>query len=162
MRDGASTTVVKILSDVWINRPDLCDALFFKSCSGNVFVDPIPSLAFVGDAEERKRRLKDAAAEVIEQWEKYKKSLPKFAVEAIFDATEIKWPEVAVANSSVLGSAALGLGVGSGFAIALVSYAGVKIWRKYKEHVSTPYSYLNRISKLQSKSQSFLSLPPIA
>lgn len=114
----------------------------------------------IRDAEERKKRLKDAAAEVIEEWEKYKKSLPKFAVEAILDTTEIKWPEVA--NSLAIGGGtAWGFGTGSGLGIALVSYAGLKVWRKYKERVSSPYSYLNRISKLQSKNQSFLSLPPL-
>lgn len=118
------------------------------------------SIPPIRDAEERKRRLNDAAAEVTKEWEKYKKSLPKFAVDAIFDSTEIKWPDVA--NSMILGgSTTWGLGAGFGLGITLVSYAGLKVWRKYKERASSPYSYLNKISSLHSKSQSLLFLPPI-
>jgi hypothetical protein len=119
------------------------------------------SIPPIKDPVERQRRLKAAAGEIMTEWEKYKKSLPKFAVEAIFDSTEVKWPDVA--SSIALGSTtAWGVGAGFGLGITLVSYAGVKIWRKYKERASSPYGYLNRVFEVASKSQSFLCLPRIS
>lgn len=117
------------------------------------------SIPNIKDPKEREQRLKAAANEVVEKWGKYKKSLPRFALEALVDASEVKWPDVA--NSLILGgSSALTIGSGIGLGIFLVSYAGLKIWRKYREASSSPYAYLNRIAKEQAKSQSFLSLPP--
>ena len=49
----------------------------------------IPDIA---DLAERKRRLQESASEIISEWKKYKKSLPRFALEAIFTATEAKLP----------------------------------------------------------------------
>jgi hypothetical protein len=46
---------------------------------------------------EREKRLKQKAAEVIDEWKKYKKSLPRFALDALADTTEIKFPELAAA-----------------------------------------------------------------
>jgi hypothetical protein len=112
----------------------------------------------IRDAEERKRRLKDVAGEVAMEWEKYKKSLPKFALEALLDLTDIKWPEVA--SSLAAGGSIAGFSAGAGLGIGVVSYAGVKIWRKYKEHTSSPYNYLTKIATLQAKNRTLLSLPP--
>jgi hypothetical protein len=118
------------------------------------------SIPPIRDAKEREKRLKDAAGEVLEEWGKYKKSLPKFALDAIFDSAEIKWPDLA--NTFALGAGTTwGIGAGFGLGITLVSYAGLKIWRRYQDHITSPYGYLNRISKVSSKSQSLLFLPRI-
>ncbi|MGA2964443.1 MAG: hypothetical protein ABSD96_22505 [Candidatus Korobacteraceae bacterium] len=120
------------------------------------------SIPPIKDAKEREKRLWDAAHDVTEEWEKYKKALPRFALDAIFESTEVKWPDLA--NSLILGGGAISTfqtGVGVGLGITLVSYAGLKVWRKYKEQVSSPFGYLSRIGKAQSKNQSFLVLPPI-
>jgi hypothetical protein len=118
------------------------------------------SIPTIKEPKERAQRLKAAADEVSEKWNKYRKSLPRFALEALVDATEVKWPDVA--NSLILGgSSAVMIGSGIGLGIFLVSYSGVKIWRKYKEVSSSPYAYLNRIAKAQGESGSFLSLPPL-
>jgi hypothetical protein len=100
-----------------------------------------------------------AAADVIAEWEKYKKSLPGFALEAIFGAIEVRWPELA--TTLFQGGDIWGIAGTTGFGIAAVSYAGLKLWRAYKEKTSSPYSYLSRISNAQAKNQSFLTLPPI-
>jgi hypothetical protein len=124
------------------------------------FASSIPSIK---NLEERRKRLKEVAGRVVREWETYRKSLPRFAVDAIFESSEVKWPDLA--NSLVLGAGAGTLstmGAGVGLGVTLVSYAGLKIWRTYKERASSPYSYLSRIAKAQSKSQSFLVLPPIA
>jgi hypothetical protein len=125
----------------------------------NALVPIAASIPPMRDPGEREKRLKEATAEVIAEWQKYKKSLPKFALEAICESTEIKWPDVI--NSFFLGGGtALGLGVGAGLGIALVSYAGVKVWRKYKERTDSPYRYLNKIAALQATNHTLLSLPP--
>lgn len=109
---------------------------------------------------EREKRLKQAAAEVIAEWEKYKKIIAQVCdIDAICESTEFKWLDVI--NSFFLGGGtALGLGVGAGLGIALVSYAGVKVWRKYKERTDSPYGYLNKIAALQATNHTLLSLPP--
>lgn len=112
----------------------------------------------IRNVSERKKRLEDAAREIITEWEKYKKSLPKFALDAIFDSTEIKWPDLA--TSVALGSGTVwSQGVGFGLGVAIMSYAGVKIWREYKRKKSSPYGYLTKIYRAATKSQTFLSLP---
>src|SRR5204862_8035521 len=93
----------------------------------------------------RDKRFRDAAAEIIEEWGKYKKSLPRFALDGLVDATEVKFPEIA--SSMIAGATGTRLGVGAGLAIGLITYCGVKIWRPYKERSSSPYQYLSRIEK---------------
>ena len=53
------------------------------------------------------------------------------------------------------------IGGGVGLGIAVVSYAGFKIWHGYKKKTSSPYSYLSKISREASKNHSLLMLPPI-
>jgi len=115
------------------------------------------SIPAIGDTKEREQRLLAVTKEVIAEWEKYKKSLPKFAADAIFDSTEVKWPELA--NTLFQTGMVWGVGGAVGFGIAVVSYAGLKIWRAYKEKSSSPYSYLSRISNVQAQKRSFLTLP---
>lgn len=125
----------------------------------NALVPIAASIPPISDPEERRKRLSYAAREVVAEWNKYKKSLPRFALEAIFDSAEIKWPDVS--TSLALGaSGAYGIATGAGLGIALISYAGFKVWRKYQDRAASPFSYLNRISKQQRKSQSFLVLAP--
>src|SRR5216684_1609008 len=108
------------------------------------------SIPEIKDPKERDKRLKAAANEVVGTWKKYKKSLPRFALEALVGASEIKWPEVA--SSLIFTGSAFKIGGGAGLGLFLVSYAGLKIFRKYRENVSSPYAYLNRIAKAQAKS----------
>lgn len=116
------------------------------------------SIPAIKNQAERDRRLKAAADDVVEKWKKYKRSLPQFALDALSEAFQLKWPDFLVGGSTyaVYGGAGLG--------IVLLSYAGIKIFRKYKEGVSSPYAYLSRIAKAQARAQeqqSFLSFPPI-
>jgi hypothetical protein len=114
----------------------------------------------IRDPKEREKRLQAAAADVIAEWENYKKSLPRYAVDAIVEAGEVKWPELA---TTLFQSGAIWqVGGGVGFGLAVISYAGLKLWRGYQKKKSSPYSYLSRISSAQAKNQTFLTLPPIA
>jgi hypothetical protein len=49
--------------------------------------------------------------------------------------------------SAVLGASLIPFGVGAGIAIGMTTYAGVRMWRKYRQTVDSPYQYLNRIHK---------------
>jgi hypothetical protein len=97
----------------------------------------------IPNPDERARRLRDAAGQVNSEWKKYKKSLPRFAADAIFDATEAKLP---AGVSAILGAVAfLPFGLVAGIAVGLTTYAGWRIWRKFQENINSPYQYLNRI-----------------
>lgn len=99
----------------------------------------------IPDLRERRRRLKESAAEINGEWKQYKKSLPRFAAEAIFDATEAKLPAAA---STVLGAATfLPFGVVAGIAVGFTSYAGWRMWQKYQKNNDSPYQYLNRVHR---------------
>jgi hypothetical protein len=103
------------------------------------------SIPEIRNEDERETKLKAKTAEVIEEWKKYKKSLPRFALDALVDSTEIKFPEFATAI--LAGGTALTLNTGAGLAIGLLVWKGLGIWRKYNTHRSNPYSYLSKIEK---------------
>jgi uncharacterized protein YjiS (DUF1127 family) len=104
------------------------------------------SVPVMADVAKRDERLREAAAQAISEWEKYRRSLPRFALDALTDATDVRLPDIA---SSVLSSSATAveLGLGAGIAVFLLTHAGFRIWRKYRESVASPYQYLNRIGK---------------
>jgi hypothetical protein len=120
----------------------------------NALMPIAQTIPHIQDAGERNRRLCHAANEVVEEWKKYRKTLPRFALDALSDATEVKFPEIA--SSLIAGASGLRLGVGAGLAISLLTYSGVKIWRKYRENSASPYQYLSRIQE----SGATLTLPP--
>jgi len=111
----------------------------------NALIPIAKSIPAIENLDARDKRLKDASAEVIHEWEKYKKSLPRFALDAIFDATEVKFPEIA--SSIIAGASGTRLGIGSGLAIGLLTYSGIKIWRRFREQSTSPFQYLSRIEK---------------
>lgn len=126
----------------------------------NALLPVAASLPEIRDPDERAKRLQTAAAEIGAEWEKYKKKLPWFALEALLDTSEVKWPELA--NTMLGGGAAWKIGGGVGLGLAVVSYAGLKVWHGYKKKTSSPYSYLSKISRAASEPQHpFLILPAI-
>jgi hypothetical protein len=122
----------------------------------NALVPIAASIPSIGNPAERKRRLKEAAKEVLEEWRKYRKSLPRFALDALLDVSQLKYPEWASVAGGAAAGSLLHLGAAAGLAIGVVSYSGLKIWRKYRESISSPYQYLTRIAKAQSS----LTFPP--
>lgn len=101
------------------------------------------SIPGIVDEHEREEKLKHKAVEVIEEWTKYKKSLPKFAFDALLDVSEIKFPDIA--SAILAGGTGLALASGTGLAIGLLAWKGFQILRKFKEQASGPYSYLSHI-----------------
>jgi hypothetical protein len=109
----------------------------------------------IPDPEERRKRLEYTANEVIKRWKNYKKSLPKYALEAMASGVkDIKAPDLV--KTAISGSAA-GLGVsaastalfaaGAGLGVALIVYSGLKVWNSYVEKKNNPYQYLSRLEK---------------
>ncbi len=100
----------------------------------------------IKNPEERMKRLKVAAEEVIDEWHSYRQSLPRFALDALTDAASISTPPIVTgllagtANPVIL---ATGLGLG----VFFISYKGYKIWRNYKDTATGPYQFLSRIEK---------------
>ena len=103
------------------------------------------SIPEILDRSEREKKLKEKAVEVIDEWRKYKKSLSKFALEALLETSEVKFPEFAAAV--LAGGTGLALASGAGLAIGLLTWKGLGIWRKYKDHRDNPFSYLSKIEK---------------
>jgi hypothetical protein len=104
----------------------------------------VSSIPDIRNPKERKKKLTEAADEVIESWNKYRKGLPYFAAEALVNAINYKEPAVvtrilAGATSGIMLAGGIGLG------IALLTFSGVTIWRGYKEKARSPFRYLSRI-----------------
>jgi hypothetical protein len=101
----------------------------------------------ISDHKERQRRLKESAAEINREWKKYKKSLPRFAADMIFDLPDTKLPTAA---SIVLGASALTylpFNISAGLAFGLVTLAGFRIHRQFQEKTDSPYKYLSSVSR---------------
>jgi hypothetical protein len=104
------------------------------------------SLPDIPNLKEREKRLKDAGREIIDEWEKHKKSLPKYALDAIWEAgKEIKMPDVC--QSLMAGATGYALGSGIGLTIGFMCYTGYKIWDKFERELHHPYQFLSKIEK---------------
>ena len=115
------------------------------------FAQQLPDIPNV---EDRQERFEEKALEVVDSWQEYKKSLPRFALDALIDTTDIQMP--AIASSLLGGATALGLTLGTGAAIGLMTCSGLKIWRKYQEAKSSPLQYLTQVTAANAT----LVLPP--
>jgi len=100
----------------------------------------------ISDPKERDARLKAAAKEVESEWAKYRKSLPRFAADALLSTANWKPPEVlaTVTGGAVSGSV---LTAAAGLVIGFAIYAGFGFFRAYKEKAGSPYQFLSRIEK---------------
>lgn len=104
------------------------------------------SIPDIADPVERQKRLAQAASEVGTQWEHYRRSLPRFALDALLSASAWKPPEL-LASALAGATSTVMLASGTGLLIGLGVYAGVGVWRGYKEKTSSPYQYLTRIQQ---------------
>jgi hypothetical protein len=112
----------------------------FKNAIASIAAQ-IPNIA---DPEARLNRLHESAAEVVDEWNTYKRGLPRFALEALINAGDIKPPEW---SAALLAGASTHhvLGLGKGIIVGVLTYAGTKVLRAYRQHRSSPYRYLTRI-----------------
>lgn len=98
----------------------------------------------ISDPEERTKRFRAAALEVVDAWEAHKKSLPRFALDAIVNATKVRPPDV-ISGVLMGASSTVALGVGTGLMVGFLAYAGVSIFRDYRTAKNSPYRYLSKI-----------------
>lgn len=119
----------------------------FKTALGEI----AKSIPTIPDPEARANRLKEKADEIIEEWEKYEKSLPSIAKEALGESFGKKLPELASKSlSGLVAGAALTttlLGAANGFAVGMIVCTGISIWKKYAEKANNPYRYLSNLEK---------------
>jgi hypothetical protein len=94
----------------------------------------------------RQSKLKEKAEEVISQWNEYKKSLPRFALDALIDVSDIKVPEIV---SGIMLGATTGftLATGFGLAVGFLTYSGYRVIRKYRDNKNQPYQFLSKLEK---------------
>ena len=101
---------------------------------------------FFPDMRERANRIGDAAGEIIDEWKKHRKALPRYAVEALVPLTEAKIP-TAVTTSLAGATTILTLGMGAGLAIAFAVYTGTNAWVSFKAKQNHPLNYLSKIQR---------------
>jgi hypothetical protein len=123
----------------------------------NALIPIVASLPPISDVAERRKRLEAAAKDVVQEWEKYKKSLPKFALDALIETSELNWPEIAA--TGLLASQHTWW-IGAGLGVGLLTHKGVKVFRDYREHTNGPYRYLSKIAKASAHTQAALSIAP--
>jgi hypothetical protein len=98
---------------------------------------PIPN------PKERKNRLEAAAHDIVDEWEKHRKTLPKYALEALVPLPDTK---LSIATGIIAGATSITvLSAGVGLAIGLAAYAGVNTWQRYQESQNHPLNYLSKI-----------------
>lgn len=97
----------------------------------------VAGLPAITDQAERRKRLEAAAADVLKEWKKYnKKSLPKFALDALVETAEIEWPKIVSTGGLLAVEQTRWVGAGAG--IALLAHKGVKVLGKYRKHRNVP------------------------
>jgi hypothetical protein len=100
----------------------------------------------IHNPKEREKRIKQASEEVIDAWQGYKKSLPKFAIDALMNVSKIKTPEI-ISGLTAMTASGLTFGVGIGLTIGFVTYSGYRVLADYKAQKDGPYQYLSKIEK---------------
>lgn len=124
----------------------------------NALLPIVATIPDIADEAERKQRLEAAAEEVRKQWSKYRRSLPRFAIDALVEAGDFKFPEIA--SSFITGATTFPLlGTGVGIGVALTVYGVAKVIRKYRENTKSPYRFLSRIHKVGATLNVPLSAP---
>lgn len=106
------------------------------------------------DAEERRRRLRQEAQEVLDEWNRYSSNLPPFAKEALVDAALDKVPDKAF-ELGLGATVATVVGALPGLLISVTVSAGVKMFRKR----DTPFRFLSRVNKVADRSIGSIYVP---
>jgi hypothetical protein len=104
------------------------------------------ALPDIRDPDERERRFKHVADEVIEKWQSYRKSLPRFAVDALIKTSEIDTPKALVPLTSSLTGTLL-MGVEGLLTFGIIGYTGMGVIREWRSRFNHPFRYLTRIQK---------------
>lgn len=105
---------------------------------------PIASrIADIEDPDKRKREFEYKAKEVIEEWKKYEKKLPSFALDALNKTAQIKVP--AWLTAIVTGTTAINPIIGGGIMMVFLGYNGWKILKDYDKESDHPMKFLSKV-----------------
>jgi hypothetical protein len=105
--------------------------------------DELRGARLIPNPEERKNRLEAAARDIVNDWQKHRKILPKYALEALIPLQETK---LSLATGIIAGATSITvLSAGVGLAIGLAAYAGVNAWQRYQDSQNHPLNYLSKI-----------------
>ncbi|MFN0172485.1 MAG: hypothetical protein ACKV22_39280 [Bryobacteraceae bacterium] len=102
----------------------------------------------IPDASERHERLQPIAAEIIQAWHDYQRALPKRLARVLFDASNIKVPEV-LATAFANATTTLVAGVTAGLAVGMLAYSGLRLYDDYQQRSKSPYRWLSRVTSAQ-------------
>jgi hypothetical protein len=106
------------------------------------------------DAEERRRRLRQEAQAVLDEWNRYTSNLPPYAKEALVDAALDKVPDKAL-ELGLGATVATAVGALPGLLISVAVSAGIKMFRKR----DTPLRFLSRVNKVVDRSIGSIYVP---
>ena len=122
----------------------------FRAAAAN-FAGRIPAGL---DGAERRKRLRQEAQAVLDEWHDYTKGLPAFAKESLVDAALDKAPDKAIELGLGV-TAAAALGALPGLLISIAVSTGVKMFRR----PDTPLRFLTRINKVVDRSIGSIYVP---
>ncbi len=106
------------------------------------------------DSAEKRKRLRQEAQSVLDEWNGYTNKLPSFAKEALADAALDKIPEKAL-ELGLGATVATAIGALPGLVISVAVSAGVKMFRKR----DTPLRFLSRVDKVVNRSIGSIYVP---
>lgn len=148
LTDDLTEVVMTTLFDVSRITPDQIAGLQKDGKDLRQFKNAVASIAAqipdIANPELRWTRLKEASGQIVEQWNDYRKSLPRFFADALIGAADVKVPEWS-AGLLAGASAHHVFGVGLGIVVGVLTYSGTKVFRTYRAHRTSPYRYLTRI-----------------
>jgi hypothetical protein len=106
------------------------------------------------NAEERCRRLRQEAQEILDEWNRYTGNLPPFAKAALVDAALDKVADKAL-ELGLSATVATAVGASPGLLISVAVSAGAKMFRKR----DTPLRFLSRVNKVVDRSIGSIYVP---
>lgn len=97
--------------------------------------------------DRRMERLQQYVEEVIEEWERYRRSLPRFAIDALLGVASIAPPTALTYLTDLSQGASVSLiAASAGLAVGYVTLRGLRILQNYhRQRVSSPYRYLSQV-----------------
>jgi len=125
----------------------------------DMLVERAQRIGSIPDPEARTEALEPLNKEIQDAWADYKKALPLRIAKTLFDASNIKVPQL----GTTVGGAATTvytLGATAGLAVSLLAYADYATFKEYQEHEKSPYKYLSTIEK-RTKEYETLSTSPL-
>jgi hypothetical protein len=124
----------------------------------DMLVERVQRIGDINDPEARAKALVALNEEVQSAWADYKAAVPARIAKTLFDATNIKPPELA----GTLLSGAAGkylISSGLGLAVIFLTYAGVQLVKDHKEREKSPYKYLSTIEKKANEYETLSTSP---